>query len=272
VYLVTGATGNVGAEVIQALLRAGEHVRALVRDGDRPLPPGVEPAVGDMNEASSLRDALAGVSGAFLMSGYPALLEEVTRAGIGRVVLLSGSSADATDLDNAVSRYMVESEEAVRASGAAWTILRPRAFMSNALQWADQLRDGDVVRLQFPDVSRAVIDPRDIAAVASTALRDDAHGGQVYRLTGPESLLPADQLAILGSQLGRDLHAEPLTNQQTRAEMEQAMPSEYVEAFFSFYVDGNLDESEVLPTVEAVTGRAPRTFEQWAADHAGAFA
>jgi hypothetical protein len=50
------------------------------------------------------------------------------------------------------------------------------------------------------------------------------------------------------------------------------MPAEYVDAFFSFFVDGTLDESEVLPTVQQVTGRAPRTFEQWAQTHAEAFA
>jgi uncharacterized protein YbjT (DUF2867 family) len=272
-YLVTGATGNVGAEVVQVLLRAGEPVRALVRDGDRPLPAGVEAAIGDMNDAASLRDALSGVSGAFLMAGYPALLEEVARGGLERVVLLSGSSADAANLDNPVSRYMVESEAAVRQSGASWTVLRPCAFMSNALQWAGQLREGDVVRLQFPDASRAVIDPRDIAAVATTALLDgDRHAGQTYRLSGPESLLPADQLRILGEAIGRDLRPQPLSNEQTRAELEQSMPVEYVDAFFSFYVDGGLDESTVLPTVEAVTGTPPRTFERWAADHAGDFA
>jgi hypothetical protein len=53
--------------------------------------------------------------------------------------------------------------------------------------------------------------------------------------------------------------------------MSASMPAEYVDAFFSFFVDGTLDESEVLPTVEEITGRPPRTFEQWARAHAGAF-
>jgi hypothetical protein len=49
------------------------------------------------------------------------------------------------------------------------------------------------------------------------------------------------------------------------------MPAEYVEAFFSFFVDGTLDESAVLPTVEQVLGRPPRSFAAWAEEHAGAF-
>jgi hypothetical protein len=54
-------------------------------------------------------------------------------------------------------------------------------------------------------------------------------------------------------------------------EMEQTMPRAYVDAFFKFYVDGDLDESEVLPTVETILGRAPRTFEHWARAHADDF-
>jgi uncharacterized protein YbjT (DUF2867 family) len=273
VYLVTGATGKVGGEVVKTLLNGGEKVRALVRNPDRSLPDRVEAVIGDMNEADSCREALRGVTGAFVMSGYPALLKEAAGAGLERAVLLSGGAAVASNLDNAVSRYMVESEDAVRTSGAAWTILRPYAFMSNALRWLPQLRDGDVVRLPFPDIPTAVIAPEDIAAVAAGALLDgDRHAAQTYRLSGPESLLPADQLRILGEALGRELRPEPLSNEQTRAELEQAMPNQYVEAFFSFYVDGGIDESTVLPAVEVVTGRPPRTFEQWAADHADAFA
>jgi hypothetical protein len=49
------------------------------------------------------------------------------------------------------------------------------------------------------------------------------------------------------------------------------MPTEYVEAFFSFFADGPLHESEVLPTVQEVTGREPRLYEQWATAHAQDF-
>ena len=108
--------------MVQALVRAGEPVRALVRDADRPLPAGVEVAVGDLNDPASLTDPLRGVRGAFVMPGYPTLNREITRAGVERLVLLSGSGAGAKDPDNPVSRYQLESEDAVRAAGAPWTI------------------------------------------------------------------------------------------------------------------------------------------------------
>ncbi len=177
-----------------------------------------------------------------------------------------------TDEDNAVSAYHRASEAAVRESGLEWTFLRPHSFMSNALRWVGQLRAGDVVREEFGDVAVTAIDPGDIAAVAAVALTGDGrHAGQAYRLTGPESLRPADRVRMLGEALGRPLRFEPIPDDVAREEMSAAMPAKYVDAFFSFFVDGSLDESPVLPTVQEVLGRPPRTFAQWADAHAEAF-
>ena len=197
--LVTGATGNVGGELVRLL------------------------------------------SGAvFLMSGFqdmPGVLAEIRRAGVTHVVQLSGSSATAADTSNAISRYMIASESAVQQSGVPWTILRPSGFMSNALQWAPQLRAGDVVRAPFAGVRIAVVDPLDIAAVAAQALRSDGHESNIYRLSGPESLLPAERLRTLSAVLDRELRFEGQSDAEARTEMSSSMPTEYVDAFFSFYID-----------------------------------
>jgi hypothetical protein len=76
---------------------------------------------------------------------------------------------------------------------------------------------------------------------------------------------------VLAKVLGRDLRFEGLSDAEARAEMSSSMPAKYVDAFFSFFADGKLDESKVLPTVREVTGRSPRTFEQWATAHREAF-
>jgi len=273
-YLVTGATGNIGAELVRTLADAGEPVRALVRDPATPLPDGVVAVTGDLDEPASLRPALDGATGVFLLPGYrdmPGLLGEARAAGVRRVVLLSGGSAGSGDMTNAVSAYMIRSEEAVRDSGLPATVLRPSGFMSNALRWLPQLRAGDVVRDAFPNVAVEMIDPADIAAVAAVALTSDDHAGQVYRLSGPAPLLPVDRVRVLADVLDRPLTFVGQSDDEARAEMSQAMPAEYVDAFFRFYVDGDLDESPVLPTVREVTGREPGSFEQWAGAHADAF-
>ncbi len=273
--LVTGATGNVGAELVRVLAQAGQPVRALSRAGRAEgLPPGVSAVAGDLNRPETVRAALDGVTAMFLMPGYGGqrqILADARAAGVERVALLSGRSAGTGDTDNAVAGYLIEAETAVRASGLAWTSLRCTSFMSNALQLADQIRKGDAVRVPFPDAYTTDIDPYDIAQVAARALLSDEWAGRALEVTGPEALLPADRVRILGEVLGRDLRAVGLTPEEARAELESRMPKPYVDAFFSFFVDGTLDESQVLPTVREVTGREPRTFRQWAQAHADAF-
>ncbi|MFB4313916.1 NAD(P)H-binding protein [Actinomadura sp. 21ATH] len=272
---VAGATGNVGSEVVRALAAAGAPVRALVRDPEKArLPERVEAVSGDLDRPDTLTGALEGVRAAFLLPGYadmPGLLAEVRRAGVEHVVLLSGGSAASGDMTNAVTRYMVLSEAAVRESGVPWTFLRPSGFMSNALRWLPQIQAGDRVRVTFPNVPVAFVDPFDLGEVAARALLDGGYRGEILWPTGPEALLPADQVAVLAGVLGRDLRAVGLSDEEARAEMAAAMPVEYVDAFFDFYVNGSLDESIVRPTVLEVTGRAPRTFADWANAHAADF-
>jgi uncharacterized protein YbjT (DUF2867 family) len=273
--LIAGATGNVGGELVHALRRAGEPVRALTRtDRDSSLPPDVERATGDLNDPASLTAALNGVRGVFLLSGYadmPGLLTKIRDAGARHVVLLSSGAVDGGDPANVVVRYHAVAEAAVKDAGLAWTILRPSGFHSNALRWLPQLRAGNVVREPFADVPVAGIDPLDIAAVAAVALTTPGHDNAIYRLTGPEAILPADRIRILARLLGRDLYLHPLTDDEARAELAATMSPEYVDAFVNFFVDGAYDDTVVRPTVPDLLGRPARTFRQWAEAHADAF-
>ncbi|GAA0900195.1 hypothetical protein Vau01_097170 [Virgisporangium aurantiacum] len=126
------------------------------------------------------------------------------------------------------------------------------------------------MRVPFPTARAATIDPYDIAAVAVQVLLG-GHDGQIHELTGPEFLLPADQVSVLAKVLGRNLHCHGMTDAETREEMDRTMPTEYVDAFFNFYGDGVLDESHVHPTVRNITRHEPRTFEQWTRAHGHEF-
>ena len=270
--VVAGATGNVGREVVRLLVESGRQVRALTRDpATAAVPAGAQAVAGDLTEPSSLAPALAGAEALFLLSGYPPeIFAEAEKAGMRRVVLMSGGSAETGDRSNAVARYMIDTEDALRGSGLAWTRVRPRMFMTNALQWLPQIKAG-VVRAPWPDVPAAVIDPADIAAVAAKALVSAEHEGREYPVTGPEALRPADRVRILGEVLGREIRYEAQPDDEARAEMLTKMPEQYVDAFFSFYSDGKLDEATVFPTVEEVTGRPPRTFADWVRANAERF-
>ncbi len=274
--LVTGATGNVGSEVVAALAARGAAVRALVREpGRTALPSGVQAVGGDLELPESLTPALDGVSAAFLLGGFgdmPGLLKRVADAGVQRVVLLTSRCVVGGRPDNAVTRMWLDSEAAVRRSGVAWTFLHPSGYQSNALRWLPQLRRGDVVRAPWSNVPVAVIDPADIAAVAATVLAEGGHERTALELSGPEALTPGEQIAILARTLGRPLRYEPQNDADARAEMAANTPAPYIDAFFRFYSDGEFDDSQVVDTVVGITGQPARRFEQWARSHAGAFA
>jgi uncharacterized protein YbjT (DUF2867 family) len=274
--VVSGATGTVGGEVVRQLVAAGAPVRAIVRDPARAaLPPEADVVVGDLGDPGSVRDAAAGAEAAFVHCGYAGVdgaLLGLVAAGLERVVVLSSSAAPSGDRSNAIARYHIDTEEAVRRSGAAWTFLRPNTFMTNTLRWADQLRAGDVVRAPFPDVAVSTIDPADIAAVAVRGLLTDELEGRALRLSGSQALTPGERVALLGRALGRDLRYVGLTDDEARAELAPTMPAEYLAAIFSFFADGAVDETTVWPTVAEVLGRAPRTFGTWADAHRDRFA
>lgn len=271
--LVTGATGNVGGELVRILTDAGQPVRGLVRS-ERTLPGAAQAVVGNLDDPQSLKAAAEGVDDVFLLGGYddmPAGLAALREAGVKRVVLLSSRAVVGGQESNAVTGMHMAAERAIRESGLAWTFLHPSGFMSNTLQWQPQLVEGDVVRATFGDVPITSVDPYDIAAVAARALTEPGHEGRTYAITGPEALLPADRVRILGEVLGRDLRFEPIPDENARGALALTLPEKYVEAFIRLFIDGEFDDSEVTSDVFDVTGRAPRTFAEWARAHADAF-
>jgi uncharacterized protein YbjT (DUF2867 family) len=253
-----GATGNVGSQVVAVLRERDTPVRAVSRR-EQVWPDGVDGFVGDPNVEHGLDEALDGVEAIFMMSGYAAEAGLLEAAGTAHVVLLSASSAALGDGGNAMAAMHLDSERAVSASGSSWTFLRPCSLQSNVLRWRDQLAQGDVVRAPFGDVAPAMIDPADIGAVAALALTTPGHEGQTYRLSGPAALKPADQVALLGEALGRDLVFTPMTDDEAR----EQMGSPYGDAAVEIFRGHPELETEVQPTVERLLGRPPGSLADW---------
>jgi uncharacterized protein YbjT (DUF2867 family) len=273
--LVSGATGNVGQELVRALAERGEPVRAVARSpGGSSMPATVDVAAADLATPETVAPALAGIRKVFLLGGFASagLLRVVRDAAVEHVVLLTSRCVVGGRPDNAVTRMWLEAEATVRDADISWTVLRPSGFHSNALRWLPQLERGDVVRAPWPDVRIASIDPADIAAVAATVLTERGHEGAAYALSGPEALTPGRQVAALAGVLARPLRYEPLSDDEARAQMEADTPAPFIDAFFRFFTDGEYDDSVVVGSVDAITGRRPRTFEQWAREHAREFA
>jgi uncharacterized protein YbjT (DUF2867 family) len=183
--------------------------------------------------------------------------------GGGHAALLSSSSVPLAEGGNAIAAYHRDSEEAVKASGAAWTILRPCSMQSNVMRWKDQLDAGDVIRAPFSDVGVAMIDPADVAAVVATVLTETGHTGETYRLSGPEALTPADQVDILAEVLERKLRFEAVPDIEARAAVPAQVGQAYADAQFEIFREHPQYESEILPTVEQILGRPPERLRSW---------
>ena len=257
-----GATGNVGGALVQLLRARDVRVHAISREA-RTWPDDVHGVVGDPNDPASLAGAAVGMDGVFLMSGYAAEAQLLADLGAGHVALLSSSSVPLADSGNAMAAYHRDSEQAVKASDAAWTIVRPCSMQSNLTRWKDQLDAGEVIRAPFGDVAVAMIDPADVAAVLTTALTETGHGGETYRVSGPEALTPADQAAVVAEVLGRKLRFEAIADEQARSVLPAQMGQAYADAQFDIFREHPKYESEIQPTVEQVLGRPPGRLRGW---------
>lgn len=273
--LVTGATGNIGSVLVRQLAERGAPVRALTRDARRAVvPSGVDVVEGDLGQPESLRPAWEGVESLFLLQtgneDTEAVLRSARKAGVERIVMVSSLLAE-THPESPIGGGAIQGEQVVRDSGMPWTILRPWEFTSNALWWAQAIREHGVVRAAGGDAGSPVIDPADIASVAGRVLTERGHGERIYPLTGPVEVTPRERVRSIGRVLGRDLVFEELTVEEERERLKQFMPEEVAESM----VENNSGDGQQGPgirtTVEDVTGVPPRTFEQWVNDHADSF-
>ncbi|WP_410579429.1 NAD(P)H-binding protein [Amycolatopsis sp. lyj-108] len=276
--VVTGATGNIGRPLTQALVEAGQQVTAVSRHAAE-APRGGRHVVADLAEPAGLEQALDGAKSLFLLlsgdlhaaEANPAdIVGQAAAAGVRRVVLLS-SQGVATRPFGTTRIAMRELEDVVRGSGLDWAILRPGGFASNALWWAESVRSHQVVAAPFGDTGLPIIDPADIAEVAAACLVDDRHLGGVYELTGPEVISPREQAEVLAGALGEPVRFQELTREEAKAGMARSMPAELADDTLDIIGSPSAAELRVSPDVRRVLGRDPRSFADWTARNIAAF-
>ncbi|RCV56033.1 SDR family oxidoreductase [Marinitenerispora sediminis] len=274
--LVTGATGNIGRELVRQLhAEAAVPLRALTRDPARAaFPDGVEAVEGDLASAASLKPALEGVRSLFLIPGAGAeaeIIEAARHAEVRHVVLVSSITVQ-THPHLPATRTNLAAERALRDSGLGWTVLRPTQFASNALWWAESIRAYRTVHAPFGDVGLPAIHPADIAAVARVALTEPGHEGRTYPLTGPERVTPREQVAAIAAALGEAVSFVGISREEAQRSMAAFLGPETADAVLDL-MGGDVNDGllAVHDTVPSVTGTPGRSFREWAAQNAEAF-
>lgn len=163
-------------------------------------------------------------------------------------------------------------ENAAKASGLQWTILRCADFAVNALAWALQIRLAGVVRGVYGDGATATIHERDVAAASTRVLVDARHTGHTYVLTGPQSLTQRAKVRLIGEAIGRDVSwVEVAPEQFRRALLAQGLPEDVPDRMIGYWSDYVQQPGPSSDTVEQILGRPALTFAEWAAEYTAAF-
>ena len=236
--LVTGATGNIGRNVVEQLAKRGASVRALVRDPSKAkFPGGVEVVQGDLLDVDSLRSAMKGVSTLFLLNGVVAdeytqaliALNVAREAGIERFVYLSVIHSDRyVNVPHFAGKFGVERMIEQMKLGA--TILRPAYYMDNEITIKDVVTGYGIYPMPIGDKGLAMIDARDVGEVAAIELirREQSPTSlplDYINVVGPDTLTGADAAAIWSNVLGRTITFPGNDTAAFEQNLRQFMPS-----------------------------------------------
>lgn len=273
--LVTGARGHVGRAVLDALVAAGQDVRAASRDaGTLDVP--VAKVSADLEDPSTLDAALDGVSAVFLYtrpSGIEGFVKAAEAAGVRHAVLLSSAATlEPQSAQSRIARLHRAAEEGLAAAPFASTVLNPGAFATNVLGWRADIAAG-TIRIAYPDSRVGAIHEQDIGDVAARILVDGSHAGRALALTGPAPISFREQAQVLAEVLGRPLRVEEESPAQSAEKMVAlGWPPEVPPEVLRAWERTTREPSLVTDIVREVTGNAPRTFRQWAEERRADFA
>ena len=277
--LVTTA-GKVGSAAVRLLGQREVAVRVLVRDPDKAkalAQAGAEIVQGDLDEPSTIDQAMAGVTAVVLVSpGVPAqelnVIHSAARAGAGHVVKVTSNAS--ADSPIARRRWQTEIEAGLTASGLSHTLLRANAYMQNVLALAPAIAKTSGFGSSAGKGRIGMIDARDVGAVAAEiAASPAAHAGKTYWLTGPDLISYGDVAGVLSKVLGRPITYRELSFEDDREAMIRAgVPQPVAEMnaqAFSMVAAG--DAEWLRQDVPSILGRPARSFEKFVTDYAAAF-
>jgi uncharacterized protein YbjT (DUF2867 family) len=278
--LITGASGNVGREVVKQALAVGLKIRATFQSAAvaAQAPAGLQGVIMDYSQPETVRAALQGVEKIFLVGpptrDLPALeanfVKEVRAAGRTHIVKLSALGGRQSTFPSGHR----ESEENIEASGLPYTFLRANGFMQNLVNYSSgSIRAQNAFYGCQGEGAVSMIDIRDIAAAAVIVLAATGHEGKSYSLTGGEALTNQQVAEKLSEVAGRKINYVDLLPAELKKGILASGASEWsADALVDLqrlYREGKA--SAVSGDVERLTRRKPITFDQFARDYAFAF-
>ncbi|MBY7943158.1 SDR family oxidoreductase [Vibrio fluvialis] len=268
--LVLGASGHVGQPLVAELLAKGEQVKAASRSGQ--AFGAAEGVVFDFADPTTFDAAFDGVDRAYVMlpGGYAeskALLEPVIQAAAERNVKVVFQSVLGVDADDSIPYRQVEI--ALENSGVPYVILRPNWFADNFHTYWKAGIDQGVIGVPAGEGKSSFIDVRDIASSAAAALTTNRFDNQAFNLTGPEALSYAQAAQKISEALGKPVAYQAMEEGAFCDLLKSVgVPADYAEFLTSiFYPVREGWTAGVSDAVATLTGKAPRSLDEYIADH-----
>ncbi|MAS29025.1 MAG: hypothetical protein CMC44_00115 [Flavobacteriaceae bacterium] len=281
--LITGATGKTGSATAKSLGEKGERFRALIRNEEKKEgleSIGGEVVIGSIENTDVVNQSMQGVKTVLVLlpnsesqlALEKQLVDSAKQAGVERIVKMS--SIEATpDATSQIPKLHLESEEYIKQSGLAWTMIKPNFYMQNLLASAGTIKDQGKIFLPMGEGKTGMIDTTDVGTVIAKVLSEDGHESMNHEITGPEILSFYEVAEIFSKALGKQVDYVDVPMDAYKETLGQFLTNQWhldaVIDLFKGIAEGGIEDK--TNTFNELTGETPKSLSQFLAENSFIF-
>ena len=281
--LITGATRKTGSATAKSLGEKGERFRALIRNEEKKEgleSLGGEVVIGSIENTEVVNQSMKGVKTVLVLlpnsesqlALEKELVDSAKQAGVERIVKMS--SIEATpDATSPIPKLHLESEEYIKQSGLAWTMIKPNFYMQNLLASAGTIKDQGKIFLPMGEGKTGMIDTTDVGKVLAKVLSEDGHESMNHELTGPEILSFYEVAEIFSKALGKQVDYVDVPMDAYKETLGQFLTNQWhldaVIDLFKGIAEGGIEDK--TNTFNELTGETPKSLSQFLAENSFIF-
>ena len=281
--LITGATGKTGSATAKSLGEKGETFRALIRNEEKKEgleSLGGEVVIGSIENTEVVNQSMQGVKTVLVLlpnsesqlALEKQLVDSAKQAGVERIVKMS--SIEATpDATSPIPKLHLESEEYIKQSGLAWTMIKPNFYMQNLLASAGTIKEQGKIFLPMGDGKTGMIDTTDVGKVLAKVLSEDGHESMNHEITGPEILSFYEVAEIFSQVLGKQVDYVDVPMGAYKETLGQFLTNQWhldaVIDLFKGIAEGGIEDK--TDTFNELMGETPKSLSQFLAENSFIF-
>ena len=281
--LITGATGKTGSATAKSLGEKGETFRALIRNEEKKEgleSLGGEVVIGSIENTEVVNQSMQGVKTVLVLlpnsesqlALEKQLVDSAKQAGVERIVKMS--SIEATpDATSPIPKLHLESEEYIKQSGLAWTMIKPNFYMQNLLASAGTIKEQGKIFLPMGDGKTGMIDTTDVGKVLAKVLSEDGHESMNHEITGPEILSLYEVAEIFSQVLGKQVDYVDVPMDAYKETLGQFLTNQWhldaVIDLFKGIAEGGIEDK--TDTFNELMGETPKSLSQFLAENSFIF-